>query len=150
MSGYYIKCLTRCTTNSLCNLYALLLLISFVSHDDIFDIFLMMASLFIFLHTQAHFLEKKFFWTFVFYHWRKYSHSNMKLAKQVYFGTFCFVCMNCECYLALECVPKSPWPTAFEKWKIHQPNLEKLQIWGSKIEAFLLVFEENAENRAEY
>ena len=39
-----------------------------------------------------------------------------------------FVCMICETYLALECVPKSPWPTAFEKLKIHQPNLKKLQI----------------------
>ena len=51
-----------------------------------------------------------------------------------------FVWMICETYLALECVPKSPWPTAFEKLKIHQPNLEKLQIKGSKIEAFLLNF----------
>ena len=54
--------------------------------------------------------------------------------------------MNCETYLALECAPKPPWPTGFEKSKIHQPNPEELQFKGSKIEAFLLVFEENAEN----
>ena len=59
-----------------------------------------------------------------------------------------FVCMNCETYLALECYPKSPWPTAFEKSKINWPNLEKLQFKGSKIEGFLLVFEEIANNHA--
>ena len=53
-----------------------------------------------------------------------------------------FICVNCETYLALECSLKSPWPTAFEKFKIHQPNLEKLQFKGSKIEAFLPVFKE--------
>ena len=36
--------------------------------------------------------------------------------------------MNCETYIALEFVSKSPLPTAFEKSKIHQPNLKKLQI----------------------
>ena len=51
-----------------------------------------------------------------------------------------FVCMICETNLALECAHKSSWPTAFEKSKIHQPNLEKLQFEGSKIEGFLLDF----------
>ena len=54
-----------------------------------------------------------------------------------------FFCMNCETYLALECAPKPPWPTGFEKSKIHQPNPEELQFKGSKIEAFLLDFEGN-------
>ena len=67
-----------------------------------------------------------------------YIHSNMKLAKQVYLGLF--VCMNCETYLALECSPKPPWPTAFEKSKFHQPNIEEFQFKGTKIEAFLLDF----------
>ena len=48
--------------------------------------------------------------------------------------------MNCETYLALECSPKPPWPTAFEKSKIHQPNLEEFQFEGSKIEQFLSDF----------
>ena len=51
-----------------------------------------------------------------------------------------FVCMNCATYLALKCAPMPPWPTSFEKSKIHEPNLEKLQFKGSKIEGFLLVF----------
>ena len=58
-----------------------------------------------------------------------------------------FVFMNCETYLALECFPKCPWSTAFEKSKIHQPNLEKLQFKGSKIEAFSLFLWKNSENR---
>ena len=52
-----------------------------------------------------------------------------------------FVCMNCETYLALEYAHKPTWPTGFEKSKIHQPSLEKLQFKGSRIEAFLLDFE---------
>ena len=52
-----------------------------------------------------------------------------------------FVCMSCETYLALKCAPMPPWPTSFEKSKIYEPNLEKLQFKGSKIEGFLLVFE---------
>ena len=51
-----------------------------------------------------------------------------------------FVCMNCELYLGLKCAHKPPWPTGFEKSKIHQPNPEKLQVGGSKIGAFLLDF----------
>ena len=46
-----------------------------------------------------------------------------------------FVYMNCETYLASKCAPKPPWPTGFEKSKIHWPNLEKLQ--------FFLIFQEN-------
>ena len=49
--------------------------------------------------------------------------------------------MNCDAFLGLEHAPKPPWPTGFEKSKIHQPNLEKLQFEGSKIEAFLLDFQ---------
>ena len=49
--------------------------------------------------------------------------------------------MNCEHYLALECALMPPWPTSFEKSKIHEPNLQKLQFEGSKIEAFLLDFQ---------
>ena len=52
------------------------------------------------------------------------------------------VCMNCETNLALECAHKSSWPTAFEKSKIHQPNLEKLQFEGCKILPFLIDFNE--------
>ena len=39
-----------------------------------------------------------------------------------------FVCIICEIYVALEYAHKPPWPTGFEKSKIHQPNLEKLQF----------------------
>ena len=56
-----------------------------------------------------------------------------------------FVCMNCETYLALEYAHKPTWPTGFEKSKLHQPNLEKLQFKGSRIEAFLLDFEGKCE-----
>ena len=52
-----------------------------------------------------------------------------------------FIFMNCETYLTSECSLRPPWPTAFEKSKIHQPNLEKLWFKGSKIEAFLLDFQ---------
>ena len=52
-----------------------------------------------------------------------------------------FVCMNCETNLDSECAPKPPWPTGFEKSKLHQPNPEKLQFKGSKIPPFLLVFQ---------
>ena len=52
-----------------------------------------------------------------------------------------FVCKNCETNLDSECAPKPSWPTGFEKSKIHQPNPEKLQFKGSKIWAFLLVFQ---------
>ena len=51
--------------------------------------------------------------------------------------------MNCEIYLALNYAHMPPWPTGFEKSKIHQPNLKKLQFKGSKIEAFLLYFQDN-------
>ena len=53
-----------------------------------------------------------------------------------------FVCMNCVTNLASECAPKSPWPTGFEKSKIHQPNPEKFQFEGSKIQAIFLDFTE--------
>ena len=53
-----------------------------------------------------------------------------------------FVCMNCELYLGLQCACKTPWPTGFEKSKIHQPNAEKLQVEGCKIEAFLINFQQ--------
>ena len=56
-----------------------------------------------------------------------------------------FVFMNCETYLALEYAHKPTWPTGFEKSEIHQPNLEKLQFKGSRIEAFLLDFEGKCE-----
>ena len=49
-----------------------------------------------------------------------------------------FVGINCETCLALICAPKPLWPTGFEESEIHQPNLEKLQFSGSKIEVFLL------------
>ena len=49
--------------------------------------------------------------------------------------------MNCETNLASEYAPKPPWPTGFEKSKIPQPNPEILQFKGSKIWAFLLVFQ---------
>ena len=49
--------------------------------------------------------------------------------------------MNCETCIALECAPKSPWHTGFEKSKIHQPNPEELQFEWSKIEAFLIDFD---------
>ena len=52
-----------------------------------------------------------------------------------------FVCKNCETNLGSECAPKPSWPTGFEKSKIHQPNPKKLQFKGSKIWAFLLVFQ---------
>ena len=52
-----------------------------------------------------------------------------------------FVGMNCETNLASEYAPKPPWPTGFEKSKIPQPNPEILQFKGSKIWAFLLVFQ---------
>ena len=32
------------------------------------------------------------------------------------------VCKNCVTHFALECSPKPPWPTGFEKSEIHQPN----------------------------
>ena len=48
-----------------------------------------------------------------------------------------FVCMNCETYIALEYAHKPAWPTDFERSKIHQPYLEKLQFSRSKIGAFL-------------
>ena len=48
--------------------------------------------------------------------------------------------MKCRTNLASECAPKSPWPTGFEKSKIHQPNPEKLQFKGSKIQAIFLDF----------
>ena len=48
-----------------------------------------------------------------------------------------FVCMNCDTYLASEYAHKPTWPTGFEKSKIYQPYLEKLQFSGSKIGAFL-------------
>ena len=51
-----------------------------------------------------------------------------------------FVCKNCETNLGSECAPKPPWPTSFEKFKIHQPNPEKLQFKGSKIQANFLDF----------
>ena len=35
-----------------------------------------------------------------------------------------YVCMNCETNLASKFAPKPPWPTGFEKSKIHQPNPE--------------------------
>ena len=50
--------------------------------------------------------------------------------------------MNCENNLASKCSPKPPWPTGFEKSKIHHPNPEKLQFKGSKIQAILHDFEE--------
>ena len=53
-----------------------------------------------------------------------------------------FVCMNCELYLSLEYAHKPPWPTGFEKSKIHQPNPENLQFKGSEIGAFLHDFTE--------
>ena len=56
--------------------------------------------------------------------------------------------MNCVTYLALECAPKPPWPTGFEKSKIRQPNLEKFQFEGSKLRAFLLDFKEIAKIQA--
>ena len=56
-----------------------------------------------------------------------------------------FVCMNCGTYLALEYAHKPTWPTGFEKSEIHQPNLEKSQFKGSRIEAFLLDFEGKCE-----
>ena len=48
--------------------------------------------------------------------------------------------MNCELYLGLQCACKPSLPTGFEKSKIHQPNAEKLQVEGCKIETFLLDF----------
>ena len=51
--------------------------------------------------------------------------------------------MNCETCIALECAPKPPRPTGFEKSKIHQHNPEEMQFKGSKIEASLLDFEGN-------
>ena len=48
--------------------------------------------------------------------------------------------MNYENNLDSECSPKPPWPTGFEKSKIHHRNPEKLQFEGSKIWAFLLDF----------
>ena len=48
--------------------------------------------------------------------------------------------MNCDTYLALEFAHKPAWPTGFEKSKIHQPYLEKLQFSVSKIEVFLVIF----------
>ena len=56
-----------------------------------------------------------------------------------------FVCKNCETNLGSECAPKPSWPTGFEKSKIHQPNAEKLQFKGSKIQGILLDLRENAE-----
>ena len=50
--------------------------------------------------------------------------------------------MNCETKLASECAPKPPWPTGFERLKIHHSNLEKLLFKCSKIEAILLAFKE--------
>ena len=50
--------------------------------------------------------------------------------------------MKCETYLTLEYVQKPSWPVAFEKSKIYQPNLEKLQFEGCKILAFLFDFKE--------
>ena len=59
-----------------------------------------------------------------------------------------FVCIICETCIALECAPKPPWPTGFEKSKISQPNPEKLQFKGSKIQAIWLDLRENAEKQA--
>ena len=36
--------------------------------------------------------------------------------------------MNCETNLTSEYAPKSPWPTGFDKSKIHLPLPEKLQL----------------------
>ena len=63
-----------------------------------------------------------------------YSHWNMKLKKQYYFGTFC------DPKILFSRIVKPPWPTVFEKSKIPQPNPEKLQLKGSKIQAILLDF----------
>ena len=49
--------------------------------------------------------------------------------------------MNCLTNFASKCAPKPSWPTGFEKSRIHQPNPEKLQFIGSKIWAFLLIFQ---------
>ena len=59
-----------------------------------------------------------------------------------------FVCMNCALCLASEYDHKPPWPTGFEKSKIHQPSPEKLQFWGSKITAILLDSKGNSKNQA--
>ena len=48
--------------------------------------------------------------------------------------------MICETNLDSECAPKPSWPTGFEKSIIHQPNPEKFQFIGSKIQAILLDF----------
>ena len=56
--------------------------------------------------------------------------------------------MNCETKLASKCAPKPSWPTGFEKSKIHQPNPEKLQYEGSKIQAILHDFKKNVEKQA--
>ena len=52
-----------------------------------------------------------------------------------------FISMNCVMHLISKCAHNPPWPTGFEKSKIHQPNIEILKFEGSKIEAFLLIFE---------
>ena len=51
-----------------------------------------------------------------------------------------FVCKNCLTNLVSECAPKPPWPTGFEKSKIHHPKPEKLQFKGRKIQANFLDF----------
>ena len=43
-------------------------------------------------------------------------------------------------YITSECAPEPSWPTGFEKSKIYQPNPEKLQSIGSKIQASFLDF----------
>ena len=48
--------------------------------------------------------------------------------------------MNCETCSASGCAPKPPWPTSFEKSKIHYPKPEKLQFKGRKIQANFLDF----------
>ena len=56
--------------------------------------------------------------------------------------------MNCETNLASKCAAKPPWPTGFEKSKVHQPNPGKLQFKWNKIQAILHDFKKNVEKEA--
>ena len=61
--------------------------------------------------------------------------------KTVLFWDICdteILLRNCETNIASEYAPKPPWHTGFEKSKISQPNPEKLQFKGSKIQAIWL------------
>ena len=49
--------------------------------------------------------------------------------------------MICETCIAFKCAPKPPCTTGFDKSENHTPNLEKLQFYGNKFDAFLLNFE---------